>query len=80
MYTVCIFICMYEDVHYSHKVTNHFAFLLLLKYGVSYWQTFVRILKTILIPNMLIPHLSSLANNFKRGDYCYTNGPKIKLQ
>ena len=32
-----------------------------------------------IIPNILIPHLSRLAKQFKQGDYCYANGPKIKL-
>ena len=32
-----------------------------------------------LIPNILIPHLIRLAKQFKRGDYCYANGPKIKI-
>ena len=34
-------------MHKSQKVTNHFAFWSELKHGVSYWPTFVRILKTI---------------------------------
>ena len=36
-------------------------------------------LKYHLIPNMLIPHLSSLVKQFKRGNYCYANAPKIKI-
>ena len=30
-----------------------------------------------LISNILIPHLSRLAQKCKRGDYCYANGQKI---
>ena len=32
-----------------------------------------------LLPKMLTPHLSRLAQKCKQGDYCYANAPEKKI-
>ena len=36
-------------------------------------------LKNHLIPNILTPHLIRWTEKCRRSDYCYANGPKIKI-
>ena len=46
------------------------------QYGMSYWTTFVRILKTINSEHF-DTSFDQIDQQYRRNDYCYANGPKI---
>ena len=66
-------------IHCSQKVTKPLCILMIAQIWYVVLDKVCKNLKDHLMWNILTPHLIRLTRKCRRSDYCYANGPKIKI-